>query len=125
MDSSAHRTLKNMSPLFPVQDLKKSTEFYTDQLGFKIDFQYEDFYVGISKDGFSIHLKSAEASLAQANGVSTKRDVSIIFSVVDIESLYKEFSDKSIQIIQPLRQMPYGKEFYIADPDGYIHAYVS
>jgi hypothetical protein len=26
----------------------------------------------------------------------------------------------AIEIIQPLRAMPYGKEFYIADPDGYI-----
>lgn len=26
----------------------------------------------------------------------------------------------AIEIIQPLRTIPYGKEFYITDPDGYI-----
>jgi hypothetical protein len=27
-------------------------------------------------------------------------------------------------IVQPLRAMPYGKEFYIADPDGYILSFL-
>jgi len=25
-----------------------------------------------------------------------------------------------VNIIEPLREMPYGREFYITDPDGYI-----
>jgi len=26
-------------------------------------------------------------------------------------------------VIQSLREMPYGREFYVADPDGYIIAF--
>ena len=48
-----------MSPLLPVADVERSIEFYTKKLGFSLDFNYEDFYAGIVKDGHSIHLKAA------------------------------------------------------------------
>jgi len=31
---------------------------------------------------------------------------------------------RSVEIIQPLGNRLYGKEFYIADPDGYILAFL-
>jgi len=40
--------------------------------------------------------------------------------VQGIEDLYEEYSARSVEFAQPLRDMAYGKEFYIADPDGYI-----
>ena len=49
----------------------------------------------------------------------------IVFAVEGIEDLYVEISSqRSAEIIQPLREMPYGKEFYIADPDGYVLSFV-
>ena len=51
-------------------------------------------------------------------------DLDIIFSVNEIERLYEELSNKSVEIIQSLRDMPYGKEFYVADPDGNILAFL-
>jgi len=35
------------------------------------------------------------------------------FQVEDIESLYKEFSNKSLEESQPLRKMPYAKNFML------------
>jgi catechol 2,3-dioxygenase-like lactoylglutathione lyase family enzyme len=48
---------------FLVTDIKRSLQFYTEKLGFDIDFQYEDFYAGIVKDGCSIHLKVGKLHL--------------------------------------------------------------
>jgi hypothetical protein len=47
-------------------------------------------------------------------------DLDIVFSVQGIEDLYEEYLGRSVEFVQPLRDMAYGKEFYIADPDGYI-----
>ena len=47
-----------MSPLLAVTDIKRAIEFYTEKLGFSVDFTYEDFYAGIVKDGHSIHFKA-------------------------------------------------------------------
>ncbi len=117
--------IKNMSPLFVVTHLENSIEFYTVQLGFGIDFRYEDFYAGIIKDGFSIHLKSGTPSSEERKSKRMREDIDITFSVSDIEELYAGFLDKHVEIIQPLREMPYGREFYIADTDGYILSYLS
>src|SRR5580704_12698454 len=104
--------LKKMSPQLLVTDIDRSIEFYTKKLGFEMDFLYEDFYAGIIKDGFSIHLKTFEPT-PDVQIKKNKEHPAIIFLVGDIQFLYEEFSNKSVEIIQPLRNMPYGKEFYI------------
>ncbi|MFL5788542.1 MAG: VOC family protein [Flavisolibacter sp.] len=68
-----------------------------------------------------IHLKSGNPPL---NGGQNNEYLEIIFSVETINSLYEEVLSKSIEVIQPLRNMPYGREFYIADPDGNKIAFI-
>jgi catechol 2,3-dioxygenase-like lactoylglutathione lyase family enzyme len=128
---------KKMSPLLPVADIEHSIEFYTIKLGFSLDFRYEDFYAGILKDGHSIHLKCGSApesaalefatpdsAAAPVNAGKNKDDLDIMFSVADIDRLYEYILSQSIEIVQPLRDMPYGREFYIADPDGNRIAFI-
>jgi catechol 2,3-dioxygenase-like lactoylglutathione lyase family enzyme len=47
-----------MSQQFVVADLERSLNFYTQALGFTIDFRNEDFYAAVIRDRYSIHLKS-------------------------------------------------------------------
>lgn len=113
-----------MSPQLLVADIERSVEFYTKTLGFEVDFRYGDFYSGIVKEGCSIHLKSGKPSMEERKNRRENDGLDLVFSVVGIENVYEQLSDKSIDLIQPLRDMPYGKEFYVADPDGYIIAFV-
>jgi catechol 2,3-dioxygenase-like lactoylglutathione lyase family enzyme len=106
---------KKMSPLLAVTDIKRAIAFYTGKLGFSLEFTYEDFYAGIIKDGHSIHLKAGD--FVEGPGRSTD-ELDITFYVDNIEGLYEALLDRSVDIVQPLREMPYGREFYIADPDG-------
>ena len=124
MDTVTHPRIKQMSPQFLVADIDRSIGFYMQKLGFDIDFRYEDFYAGIVKDGCSIHLKTGQPSFEERKSKKNNQDLDIVFSVDGIEDLYAELSGKSVEFIQPLRTMPYGKEFYIADPDGYIIAFL-
>jgi predicted enzyme related to lactoylglutathione lyase len=112
-----------MSPQLLVKDIDRSIDFYTRKLGFAIDFRYEDFYAGISKDGNSIHLKSGSSSIDKRKNNGTDADLDILFSVDGIEDLFRELLKESVEIVQPLRDMPYGKEFYIADPDNNLIAF--
>jgi Uncharacterized protein conserved in bacteria len=113
-----------MSPQLLVTDLHKSITFYTEKLGFELEFRYEDFYAGIIKDGCSIHLKSGKPSPEERNNKRKNNDLDLVLSVENVEGLYDQFVRKSIDIVQPLCDRPYGKEFYIADPDGYIFAFL-
>ena len=121
MNTITNFKIKGMSPQLQVTDIARSIEFYTTKLGFELDFRYEDFYSGITKDGYSIHLKSGKPSIDQRK---SQEDLDLIFSVDEIKELYEEMVSRSVNIIQPLRDMPYGQEFYMADPDGNIIAFL-
>ena len=124
MNTSTESKIKKMSPQFLVTDIEHSIEFYKKKLGFELEFRYEDFYAGINKDGYSIHLKSGKPSIDERKRKRENVDLDIVFSVEGIEDLYEELVNRSIEIIQPLCARPYGREFYIADPDGYILAFL-
>ena len=124
MDTITYPKIKKMSPQFLVTDIDRSIEFYTKKLGFDLDFRYEDFYSGLIKDGYSIHLKLGKPSIEERVNRRNNEHRDIIFSVESIEDLYEEILNKSAEVIQPLRDMPYGREFYVADPDGYIIAFL-
>ena len=124
MNTSTESKIKQMSPQFLVTDIDHSIEFYTKKLGFDLAFRYEDFYAGIIKDNYSIHLKSGKPSSEERKRKRENSDLDIVFSIEGVEDLYEEFVNKSVEIIQPLCDRPYGKEFYIADPDGYILAFL-
>lgn len=113
-----------MSPQLVVTDIEDSLDFYTKKLDFEIDFRYEDFYAGISKDGWSIHLKKGNPLIEERENKRINKDLDIVFSVDGIEQLYENYVNRSVEIIQPLRDMPYGKEFYVVDPDGYIISFL-
>lgn len=113
-----------MSPQFIVSDLSRAIEFYTKKLGFEIAFKQEDFYAGIIKDGHSIHLKTGKPSIEERSNKRKNEDVDVVFSVDGIEDLYQQLRNRSVEFTQPLRNMPYGKEFYLTDPDGYVISFL-
>jgi predicted enzyme related to lactoylglutathione lyase len=116
--------IKKMSPQLLVTDLDNSIAFYIEKLGFELEFRYEDFYVGIIKDGCSIHLKSGKPSVEERKNKKENNDLDIVFSVDNLDGMYERFLKESVEIVQPLCERPYGKEFYITDPDGYIFAFL-
>ena len=124
MKTAIHSVIKNMSPQLLVADIDRSIEFYTKQLDFEVEFRYQGFYAGIIKDGFSVHLKSGHPSHEERKNKQENEDLDIVFSVQKVEDLYKEYLGKGIEILQPLCDRPYGKEFYIVDPDGYVLAFL-
>jgi len=124
MNAKIVSRIKGMSPQLLVSNIGQSIEFYTKKLAFKVDFTYEDFYSGISKEGYSIHLKLAKTSIEERENRRNNEHLDIIFSVEGIEDLFENLVNSSVEIIQPLRDMPYGREFYIVDPDGYIISFL-
>jgi catechol 2,3-dioxygenase-like lactoylglutathione lyase family enzyme len=124
MTETTRPAIQKMSPQFLVTDLDRSITFYTGTLGFELEFRYKDFYAGIIKDGCSIHLKTGKPSKEERENKRENNDLDIVFSVADVERLYEQLAEAPVDIVQPICDQPYGREFYIADPDGYILAFL-
>ena len=121
LSNPATAQLSAISPQFLVDDLERSTHFYREYLGFKIDFVYQGFYAGISRDQIDIHLKCADKTVEDRHHRKANEHLDALVQVQGIDNLYAEFKGKGLKPLKELGDRPWGlRDFYVEDPDGYI-----
>ena len=113
--------IAGIAPQFLVDDLDRAIAYYRDGLGFTLDFQYEDFYASVSRDGFPIHLKAAPKLAAERAHRKAHEHLDAYIEVTGIRTLVEEFEARGATVIKPLEERPWAcLDFYVEDPDGYI-----
>ena len=106
----------SLVPIFSVGDLSKSIEFYTEILGFQLDFIYGEpqFFAGLFKDNLELHLVSKNLKQPAGSG-----NLSILTNEVD--DLYEKLVDSKVEIIVPPDDRDYDlRDFSCKDLDGNI-----
>jgi len=107
-----------------VRDLKASTDFFTTNLGFVIDFVYGEppFYGQVSRDNARLALRCMDEAffaedIRQREGLLS---ASITLASTDeIKQLFLAYQTVDVPFAQPLRNEPWGaKTFIVRDPDG-------
>ena len=110
-----------IAPQFLIDDLDRALAYYRDALGFTVDFQYDDFYAGVSRDGFGIHLKHAEKTVADRANRKENEHLDAYVEVSGVRGLFDEFQSRGATVVKPLGERPWKCiDFYVEDPDGYI-----
>ncbi len=106
---------------FLVVDLDRAIAYYSEKLGFQLDFKYESFYASVSRDGFAIHLKCAPKNAADREHRHNNEHLDAYISVSGVRELYGELEASGAGIIKQLEEEPWGcVDFYVEDTDGYI-----
>ena len=113
-----------ISPLMAVRNLKKTIDFYTNSLGFKMGMAFPDAtnpeYVDLSKDGMVIMFIPAKD-----HGISHEEKFGIgvyLYMNIDgdIDEYYEELKGRDVKIAVDIKEEPYGvRDFTIEDIDGY------
>jgi uncharacterized glyoxalase superfamily protein PhnB len=112
--------LTGISPQFLVDDLPAAVAYYREQLGFGIDFCYQSFYAGVSRDGIAIHLKCAPKSVSDRAHRRQQEHLDAYISVSGAAALYDELRSRGARILRPLEERPWScLDFYVEDLDGY------
>lgn len=100
-----------------VNDLEKSTGFYREKLGFKVDFT-ADGWSFLSRGEFKLMLGHCPDE-----GPAREIGDHSWFAYVDvekIEDLYQECKGNGVEILEDIADKPYGmREFGIVTPDGH------
>jgi len=113
--------LTGISPQFLVDDLGTAIAYYREKLGFDLDFSYESFYAGVSRDGFAIHLKCAPKSVGERARRKQEEHLDAYVGVTGVATLHDELRSRGALIIKPLETRPWSCiDFYVEDVDGYI-----
>ena len=116
--------LAYIAPVLRIGDLARSLAFYRDQLGFEVELLYQGFYASVWRDSCRIHLNRAPAAPRDQAAFEREEYIDICAGVRDAEELCARFGAAGVEFTVPLRRMPYGIEFYVRDPDGYILAFL-
>ncbi len=116
--------LTYIAPVLRVAELARSQAFYQDKLDFELDFSYEGFYASVRRDGCYIHLKCAPPTPRDQAAFEREEHIDACLTVQGAEALAASFASTGVTFTVPLRQMPYGIEFYVRDPDGYVLGFI-
>lgn len=113
-------SLRGLSCIFPVLDIKKTAEYYVSKLGFR---SVE--YLNCQEPHICLYRDDSEIILLQANtDVIPNRKLygygfDAYLYTADQENLEKEFLDKGVTFARRLNVTDYqNKEFVIEDIDG-------
>jgi len=109
--------LQQTIPVLHMTSADAAEAFYCRRLGFQLDFEVpasptrrDPSYLGVSRDGVTLHL-SSHAGDGVAGGV-------VYFIVDDVDALHAEFVREGVTIhIAPVDQTWGMRELYVLDPD--------
>lgn len=103
----------SVMPTLPVQDMARAVTFYTEILGFELDFQNGASFGIVSRDGIELGLAAPSISKVPAGHGRCYFKLS-----TGIDELYESYRSRGVTILHELRDEPYDmREFMIADAD--------
>jgi catechol 2,3-dioxygenase-like lactoylglutathione lyase family enzyme len=116
--------LNSIAPQLFVADIQASCDFYTDKLGFAVDFVYGDppFYAQVTRDNARLALRHVDGPIFA--GDIRKREALLSASITvataeEIKQLFSSYQAANVPFHQTLRNEPWGATtFIVADPDG-------
>ena len=111
----------SIAPQFLVDDLEVAIAYYRDKLGFALDFNYDSFYAGVSRDGLVIHLKKASKLAGDREHRRQNEHLDAYVAVTGVEALHQELQTRGARITKPIGERPWAcVDFYVEDADGYV-----
>ena len=107
---------------YQVKDVARSIEFYTQQLGLKLDLQHLPAFGQVSGANFKLILSGPGASGSRPMPDGQKQEPGgwnrIILQVEDLPARIEELKKLGLRFRNDMESGPGGKQIQIEDPDG-------
>ena len=100
-----------VNPIFRVENLAASIDYYVRVLGFKIDWEFTDVIACVSRDNVAIFLSQGDQGHPGAWAW---------IGVGDVERVHDELLQKGASIRQPPTNFPWALEMQVTDLDGNV-----
>ncbi len=100
-----------VNPIFRVEDVSVSMDYYVKVLGFKVDFHQPGIIASVSRDRCGIFL---------VHGDQGHPGAWVWIGVADVESLFDEYKAKGAKVRHPPTNYRWAYEMQIEDPDGNV-----
>ena len=113
-----------LSPLLAVRNMKKTIDFYTKSLGFKLGMTFPSpenpEYADLSKDGMVLmFIPASNLGIGRREKLGTGVN---LYMQIDgnIDEYYDELKKRGVKIAVDIKNEPFGvRDFTVEDVDGY------
>ena len=102
--------IENVTPILRVEDIDASRRYYTEMLGFSLDWDAGGM-ISVSRDRKSIML---------CEGAQGQLGTWLWVGVEDADVFFAEVSARGARIRSPLQNFSWAYEFQVGDPDGHV-----
>jgi glyoxylase I family protein len=107
---------------YQVADVGKSVDFYTNQLGFKLDFQHPPAFGQVSTEGLKLILSGPGASGSRAMPDGRQQSSGgwnrVILRVDKLSERVDGLKKKGLRFRNEIETGPGGSQIQVEDPDG-------
>jgi catechol 2,3-dioxygenase-like lactoylglutathione lyase family enzyme len=116
--------LNSISAQLFVADIQASCDFYTDKLGFAVDFVYGDppFYAQVTRDNARLSFRHMDEPVFAGDIREREALLSASITVAsadEIKQLFLSYQAMDVPFHQTLKQEPWGATtLIVVDPDG-------
>jgi catechol 2,3-dioxygenase-like lactoylglutathione lyase family enzyme len=101
-------------------DLDRAIRFYTEVLGFDLDFRYEDFYAGVRAGRQVFHLKRVDEADPSIAFVREGEHFHLYFHTDGIDAVAANLEAEGVALVRTAHDTPWGtRELALRDPDGH------
>ncbi len=113
-------TIKGIAPQLRTTDMAVSIRFYTEKLGFTVDFNYEDFYAGIRAGEQSFHLKLVDEKDPSISFVDEGGHLHLYFQTQQLADFAEQLKLRGVPMVEDVHETAWNtREFVIHDDQGH------
>ncbi len=101
-------------------DMASSIRFYTQKLGFSVEFKYQDFYAGIRAGDQIFHLKLVDERDPSIVYVDEGEHFHLYLQTNELEDFAAQLRANGVEVVKEIHQTPWHtREMVIQDDQGH------
>lgn len=115
-----HMTVTGIVAQLRTTDLGSSIRFYTEKLGFTVEFTYQDFYAGIRAGGQIFHLKLVDEKDPSIEYVGEGEHFHLYLETNGVADIAAQLKAKGVELVRDVHETPWNtREIVIHDDQGH------
>lgn len=113
-------TITRIVPQLRTTDMASSIRFYTEKLGFTVEFNYQDFYAGIRTGAQLIHLKLVDEQDPSIPYVEEGGHLHLYFETNGVTAFASHVKAMGLSPVKDVHETAWNtREFVILDNQGH------